>query len=253
MFLDHLLAKVLRSVALAALGLCFAPAAVAQFSEEIFSEDIFDPGAPPSEFPDHSGEMNNFGSKFLVFFSRIDGINFVPQAKINCSTCAFPVPDGSVHSFTLSGRVLGGTKPDNVPGDQCVPVTACLTTLGVYLLNVTVTGVKATVSPRVPRGDGTSDQTIKYTADLAAPFNAVLSGTLQLDSKDGEPNTTGLTPGPEATIKVAATASGPTPTEDLVLNVTFPAIPANSPKAMGQAVAANVVLQLEQKLHLRLP
>jgi len=235
MFHDRSLARLLPTFALAALGLCFAQGASA------FPEDMFDPGAPPSDFPDHSGDLFNFGSTFIFSFSRGAG-NFVPNAVVNCTTCKFPVDPAIAHTFTLTGRVLGQVRNNNGTVDEL--------STGVYRINVQITGVRATVSPPVPVGDGTSEQTIRYAADLgaASPFNAVLSGTLVLDSQEGEPMPAGLVNG--ATISLGAAAGA---TQDLILGVTFPAVPANSPQGLGQAVPANVVFQVAEKKRLRLP
>lgn len=243
-------AKLLPAAAFAALAFCFAPLASAQWPEE-----ISDPGTPPSEFPDHSGELNNFGSKFVLFFSPRADTAFVPRAQVNCDTCKFPVDAAVGHTFTLTGRILAAVKPDGA-------VDVDPATLGVYLMNIKITGVKAIVSTPVAANDGTSEsfQTIQYEADLngTAPFRAALSGTLVLDSQAGEPTPTeppGLENG--ATIKVAATLGPPASedpaTEDLIVNVTFPAVPASSPRAMGQAVRANVVFQVFETKRLRLP
>lgn len=233
MFHDRPFARVLLIVA-SALGLCFAQTASA------FPEETIDPGVPPSLDPDHSGELFNFGSTFIFSFSRSVG-NFVPNAVLNCTTCIFPVDPETSHTFTLTGRVLGQVRNNGTVDELST---------GVYRMNIQITGVRATVSPPVSAGDGTSEQTIKYTADLgaASPFNAVLSGALVLDSQEGEPAPMGLVNG--ATIKVGADAAS---TPDLFLGVTFPLMPANSPQGLGQTIPANVVFQVTEKKRLRLP
>jgi hypothetical protein len=240
MFQDRPLARSMLIVA-SALGLCIAQGAAA------FPEETIDPGVPPSDAPDHSGELFNFGSTFIFSFSRTVG-TFVPRAIVNCTTCKFPVANNSVHTFAVTGRVLGQVRENN--GD-IRPFSD-----GVYDMNLSISGVRATASTPVAVGDGLFEQTITYTADLTAaePFNAVVSGTLMLDDNEGTTPQPSPLPPEGRTITVGAeagvtpglvTAAGPTQ--------TFPAIPASSPQALGQAVAANVVFQVTETKRGRLP
>jgi hypothetical protein len=235
MFQDRPLARSMLIVA-SALGLCIAQGAAA------FPEDTFDPGAPPSEFPDHSGELFEFGSTFIFSFSG-GTENFVASAQVDCATCTFPVGPGP-HTFTLTGQVLGQVREDN---GVVNPSSA-----GVYQMNLTVTGVKATATTPVDLGGGVFEQTVKYTADLtaAAPFNAAVSGTLVLDTERTSPRPNPLPPGDTITVAAQAgvtpglqTAAGPAQ--------SFPAVPGSSPAALGQPIAANVVFQISETKRVR--
>jgi len=238
MFYDRPFARVLLIVA-SALGFCFAQGASA------FPEEMIDPGAPPSEFPDHSGELFAFGSTFIFSFSQ-GAENFVASAQINCESCTFPVGQGP-HTLTLVGQVLGQVREDN---GVVNPSSA-----GVYGMNITITGVKATASEPIDLGGGLFEQTVTYTADLTAPepFTAAVTGTLVLDTERTSPRPTPLPPEGD-TITVAAqagvtpglqTAAGP--------SQSFPAVPASSPQALGQPVAANVVFQVTETKRVRIP
>lgn len=240
MFHDRSLARLLSTAAFAALALCFAPGALA------FPEETEDPGTPPSEFPEHSGEMNEFGSTFIFSFSRTftnaDGTVFVPQAVINCNTCSFPVASGSTHTFNLTGRVLGQIRGND---GVIVPNSA-----GVYDMNTSIMGVKATVLTSVDVGGGFFEQTIEYTANLRE--SGKVSGQLELDV-NAKPLPDPLPPGagdPVRRIVTVGAEQGVTEglnTDSTTGQLTFPLIPASSPAALGQEVPANVVLRVTER------
>jgi hypothetical protein len=231
MFYDRSLSGLLPTLAFAAVALCFAPGASA------FPDEMFDPGAPPSEFPDHSGELFAFGSTFIFSFSE-GAAGFVPRARIECSTCKYPVDAASGHAFALSGRVLG-----QVRGNDGNVIEA---SKGVYDMDIAITGVQATLLSTVHVGGGFFEQTIKYTANLTGtpPFKAAISGQLELDLS-ATPLPSPLPVG--TTIKLSAQASD---TPGLVVvagpSQTFPPINATSPGFLGQPVAGNVVFQLTE-------
>lgn len=229
MFHDRPFARVLLIVA-SALGFCVAQSALAQFPE-----DTVDPGAPPSEAPDHSGELFNFGSTFIFSFSRAVG-DFVPSASIDCTTCAFPVAADSLHTFRLTGRVLGQVRGNNgaIVSDSA----------GVYDMDITITGAKATVSQTVT--EGVLEQTITYRANLTAA--GAVSGELVLDV-EATPRPQPLPDGTRITVDAHFFAGGAdkTPFLEVGANPTFPAIPASSPLGLGQGVPENVVFQITQR------
>ena len=235
--------RLLPTMALTALALCVAPHAAA------YPEETSDPGAPPSEFPEHSGEMNNFGSKFIFSFSRTftnaDGTVFVPRAVINCDTCSFPVISGSTHSFSLTGRVLGQIRGDN---GLIVPNSA-----GVYDMSIEILGVKATVLASVNVGGGFFEQTIEYTANLAD--GGKVSGQLELDV-NAMPRPDPLPAGvgdPERRIIKVGAEQGVTAdlnTDPNAGALTFPAIPASSPQGLGQDIPANAVFRVTETKRL---
>jgi len=244
MFHDRSLARFLPTFALAAFGLCFAQGASA------FPEDMFDPGAPPSEFPDHSGEMNNFGSTFIFSFSQGAGL-FVPRVAIDCSTCKFPVDPGIGHTFTFSGQVLGQIRENN-------GVVNAGTRRVYDLVDVKITGVQAAVSePTDDNDDGISEQIIQYTANLlgTAPFDAEVSGQLVVNEAATLkffPLTLPAVPD-EGTITIGAKV-GPEPgdtTDGLITAGAGQTFPAS--QVLGQAVAANVVFQVTETKRFRLP
>jgi hypothetical protein len=231
MFHHRPFARVLL-IAASALGLCFAQGASA------FPDDTIDPGAPPSDFPDHSGDLFNFGSTFIFSVSQ-GAAGFVPSAKIDCTTCKFPVPENDGHVFKLTGRVLG-----QIRGNDGIVIE---TSRGVYTMDITISGVKATVLATAEKAGGFFEQTIRYTADLtgAAPFKGVVSGTLVLDT-EATPQPTEPVPN-GTTITLAAQTAPNTP--GLVIggaSRTFPAIGPSSPGFLGESVAANVVFQVTE-------
>lgn len=243
MFKKCLLARLLATVA--ALGLCVGQAAWG------FPEETTDPGAPPSESPEHSGELFAFGSTFIFSFGRGtsvgEGDGFIPRAEIDCSTCRFPVNAGP-HTFTLNGRVLGRIRNDN----------ATIANPAVYTMSINIHGVRATVSDPVDAEEGFQTQSIRYTADLTGtdPFKAAITGTLVLDRAATQtlfPDTA-LPPEGENTISLGAEA-GATAFLDTDgtdgTPLTFPTVPASSPSALGQEVPANVVFQVVETKRIR--
>lgn len=238
MFKERLLSRLLTVVAALVLG--FGQAAWG------FPEETTDPGAPPSESPEHSGELFAFGSTFIFSFgtgsSVGEGEGFIPRAEIDCTTCRFPVNAANPHTFTLNGRVLGRVRNDN----------GTLANPAVYNMSITIHGVRATVSDPVDADEGFQLQNIRYTADLTGTgsFKAAITGTLTMDTEATESLFGTPIPTEGTTITLGAEANV-TPDLETSGNLTFPAVPASSPSALGQEVPANVVFQVVETKRIR--